>query len=113
MYEPLWIHTSEAQKRGIRNGDIVKVFNERGIVLAGAYVTERLRPGVATWTTAPATIPSRPVRSSAAGPSTPFPRKGSRPKTVWVKATSGYLVQVEQRVRRRDGPVAAGLPRGI
>jgi len=47
MYEPCWLHTAEADKRGIRNGDIVKVFNERGIVLAGAYVTERLMPGVA------------------------------------------------------------------
>ncbi|MFZ7126420.1 MAG: molybdopterin-dependent oxidoreductase, partial [Desulfobacterales bacterium] len=46
-YEPLWLHTSEAEKRGIKHGDIVKIFNERGIVLAGAYVTERLRPGVA------------------------------------------------------------------
>jgi trimethylamine-N-oxide reductase (cytochrome c) len=46
-YEPCWLHPSEAEKRGIQNGDIIKVFNERGIVLAGAYVTERLRPGVA------------------------------------------------------------------
>jgi anaerobic selenocysteine-containing dehydrogenase len=46
-YEPCWLHPSEAEKRGIQNGDIVKIFNERGIVLAGAYVTERLRPGVA------------------------------------------------------------------
>jgi trimethylamine-N-oxide reductase (cytochrome c) len=46
-YEPCWLHPSEAEKRGIKNGDIVKIFNERGIVLAGAYVTERLRPGVA------------------------------------------------------------------
>jgi anaerobic selenocysteine-containing dehydrogenase len=35
-YEPLWIHTSEAEKRGIKHGDIVKVFNERGIVLCAA-----------------------------------------------------------------------------
>ena len=34
-------------KRGIRNGDIVKIINELGIVLAGAYVTERIRPSVA------------------------------------------------------------------
>lgn len=46
-YEPCWLNPSEAEKRGIKNGDIVKIFNERGIVLAGAYVTERLRPGVA------------------------------------------------------------------
>lgn len=45
MYEPVWIHPSDAASRGIENGDIVKVFNERGIVLGGAYVTERIRPG--------------------------------------------------------------------
>ena len=47
MYEPLWLHPSEAAKRGIKNGDIVKLYNERGAVLGGAYVTERLMPGVA------------------------------------------------------------------
>jgi trimethylamine-N-oxide reductase (cytochrome c) len=46
-YEPIWLHPSEAEKRGIKHGEIIKVFNERGIVLGGAYVTERLRPGVA------------------------------------------------------------------
>jgi trimethylamine-N-oxide reductase (cytochrome c) len=46
-YEPVWIHTSEAEKRGIKFGDIVKVFNERGITLCGAYVTERINTGVA------------------------------------------------------------------
>ncbi|MCI8538947.1 MAG: molybdopterin-dependent oxidoreductase [Oscillospiraceae bacterium] len=44
QYEPCWLHPSEAEKRGIRHGDIVKVFNERGIVLCAAYVTERLIP---------------------------------------------------------------------
>jgi trimethylamine-N-oxide reductase (cytochrome c) len=47
LYEPVWIHPSEAEKRGIKNGDVVKIYNERGIILAGAYVTERIRPGVA------------------------------------------------------------------
>ena len=42
QYEPVWLHPSEALKRGIEHGDIVKVFNERGIVLCGAYVTERI-----------------------------------------------------------------------
>jgi trimethylamine-N-oxide reductase (cytochrome c) len=46
-YEPCWLNPLEAEKRGIKNGDIVKIFNERGIVLAGAYVTERLRQGIA------------------------------------------------------------------
>ena len=47
QYEPVWLHPSTAEARGIQHGDIVKIFNERGIVLAGAYVTERLMPGVA------------------------------------------------------------------
>jgi len=46
MYEPLWINTSDAAKRGIKSGDIVKTYNERGAVLGGAYVTERIMPGV-------------------------------------------------------------------
>ena len=46
LYEPLWIHPTDAAKRGIKNGDIVKVFNERGIVLGGAIVWERIMPGV-------------------------------------------------------------------
>ncbi len=42
---PLRIHPSDAEPRGIRSGDIVKVFNDRGIVLCAAIVTERVRPG--------------------------------------------------------------------
>jgi molybdopterin guanine dinucleotide-containing S/N-oxide reductase-like protein len=46
MYEPLWINPVDAEKRGIKSGDIVKVFNERGTVLGGAIVWERIMPGV-------------------------------------------------------------------
>ena len=46
QYEPAWINTATAAQRGIKHGDVVKVFNERGTVLCGAYVTERLIPGV-------------------------------------------------------------------
>lgn len=45
-YEPCWLNPNEAEKRSIKNSEIAKVFNERGIVLANAYVTERLRDGV-------------------------------------------------------------------
>jgi trimethylamine-N-oxide reductase (cytochrome c) len=44
-YEPAWLHPSEAAKRGIKDGDIVDIYNERGHVLAGVYVTERIMPG--------------------------------------------------------------------
>ncbi|HTX02216.1 MAG TPA: trimethylamine-N-oxide reductase TorA [Candidatus Acidoferrales bacterium] len=42
--EPVWIHPSDAKARGIKSGDIVRLFNGRGQVLAGAYVTNRIRP---------------------------------------------------------------------
>lgn len=45
-YEPLWINPTDAATRGIENGDIVKIYNERGTVLGGAYLTERIMPGV-------------------------------------------------------------------
>lgn len=45
-YEPVWINPLDADRLGIADGDIVKLFNERGEVLGGAYVTERIRPGV-------------------------------------------------------------------
>jgi len=45
-YEPLWINPADAAARGIRNGDVVKVYNERGAVIGVAYVTERIMPGV-------------------------------------------------------------------
>jgi trimethylamine-N-oxide reductase (cytochrome c) len=45
MYEPLWIHPRDAAARDIKTGDIVKAFNERGVVLCGALVMERVIPG--------------------------------------------------------------------
>jgi trimethylamine-N-oxide reductase (cytochrome c) len=44
--EPCLIHPKDAAARGIRDGDVVRVFNDRGQVLAGATVTEDIRPGV-------------------------------------------------------------------
>ena len=44
--EPMWINPADAQKRGIVDGDLVRVFNDRGALLAGAIVTDRVRQGV-------------------------------------------------------------------
>lgn len=44
--EPCWINTKDAAARGIADGDIVRVFNDRGEILAGAVVTDRVREGV-------------------------------------------------------------------
>jgi len=43
---PMRIHPSDAEARGIKDGDIVKMYNDRGATLGIAQVTERVRPGV-------------------------------------------------------------------
>ena len=46
LYEPVWLNPAEAAARNIKDGDIVKIYNERGALLAGAWVTERIRSKV-------------------------------------------------------------------
>jgi trimethylamine-N-oxide reductase (cytochrome c) len=43
---PARIHPRDADARGIADGDIVRLYNDRGAVLAAAVVTDRVRPGV-------------------------------------------------------------------
>jgi molybdopterin guanine dinucleotide-containing S/N-oxide reductase-like protein len=40
------VHPDDAQPRGIKDGDIIKLYNDRAAVLGIAQVTERMRPGV-------------------------------------------------------------------
>jgi trimethylamine-N-oxide reductase (cytochrome c) len=44
--EPIWINSIDASTRGIKQGDLVRIFNDRGQVLGGANVSDRMRPGV-------------------------------------------------------------------
>jgi len=96
MYEPLWINPKDAARRGIKSGDIVKVYNERGAVLGGTYVTERIMPGVVymdhgarcDWI-----IPGELDRGGAINLISPT---GITSKRCGGIATSGYLVEVEK-----------------
>ena len=95
-YEPLWLNPETAKARGIDNGDIVKAFNERGSVLCGAYVTQRLMPCVAyvdhgsrcDWI-----IPGEIDRGGAINLIAP---DGVTSKNCVGQATSGFLVEVEK-----------------
>ncbi|MFC1893920.1 molybdopterin dinucleotide binding domain-containing protein, partial [Chloroflexota bacterium] len=40
------INNVDAQRRGIKDGDMVKVWNDRGKMIIPANVTERIMPGV-------------------------------------------------------------------
>ena len=44
--EPAWLNPADAQARGIADGDIVRLFNDRGACLAGAVVSESVQPRV-------------------------------------------------------------------
>ena len=44
--EPVWINPTDAENKGISEGDVVRLFNERGACLAGAVITGDVRPGV-------------------------------------------------------------------
>ncbi len=44
--EPITIHTEDAARFGIANGDLVRVWNKRGQILTGAVVTDGIKKGV-------------------------------------------------------------------
>ncbi len=44
--EPMRINPADAAVRGIADGDVVRLFNHRGACLAGAVVSDAVRPGV-------------------------------------------------------------------
>lgn len=44
--EPCLINPQDAAARGVADGDVLRIFDDRGQVLAGARMTNALRPGV-------------------------------------------------------------------
>ncbi|MGG5809125.1 molybdopterin-dependent oxidoreductase [Falsiroseomonas sp. CW058] len=49
--ERLRMNPADAAARGLRDGDLLRVFNDRGAVCAGLEVTEEIRPGVVAMAT--------------------------------------------------------------
>jgi nitrate reductase alpha subunit len=95
-YEPLWIHTETAAARGIKSGDIVKAFNERGIVLCGAYVTERIKPGVVYVDHGSRSDHIAPGKIDRGGAINLISPHGITSKNAAGQATSGYLCEVQK-----------------
>jgi anaerobic selenocysteine-containing dehydrogenase len=96
QYHPLWINPKDAHPRGIRHGDVVAIFNERGKVLAGAYVTERIRPGAVSIDHGAKYDPVVPGEFDRGGViNTIVPRNCTSQNTVGM-AVSGFLAQVEK-----------------
>ncbi len=96
LYQPVWVHPEDAAERGIGDGDVVTVFNERGAVLCGAYVTERMMPGVVSSDHGASYDPIVPGELDRGGANnTLSPRKTTSRNATGI-ATSGFLVEVER-----------------
>ena len=96
QYHPLWMNPVDAEARGIKHGDVVSVFNERGTVLAGAYVTERIMPGAVGIDHGAKYDPIVPGEIDRGGViNTIVPRNTTSQNTVGM-AVSGFLVEVEK-----------------
>jgi biotin/methionine sulfoxide reductase len=59
--EPVRIHPHDAAARGIGDGDIVRLYNDRGACLAGAVLSQALRPGVVQLSTGAWYDPEDPI----------------------------------------------------
>jgi anaerobic selenocysteine-containing dehydrogenase len=112
-YEPAWIHPSEAEKRAIIDGDIVDVYNERGHVLCGAYVTERIMPGVIYVDHGARYDPIVPGVLDRGGAINTITPHNVTSKNCAGMVTSGFLVECEVADLdglRRDFPEAFARP---
>ncbi|MEM2868147.1 MAG: molybdopterin-dependent oxidoreductase [Candidatus Bathyarchaeia archaeon] len=96
FYEPVWINPIDAEKLGVKDGDIVKIYNERGTVLCGVRVTERIMPGVVyVEHGARADIISLEDKIDRGGAINLIaPHEGGKNTALMV--VSGYLVAVEK-----------------
>src|SRR5712671_533475 len=102
--EPVRIHPQDAAARGIADGDIVRLYNDRGACLAGTVLSDALRPGVVQLATGAWYDPEDPAVE------TPFCVHGNPNVLTRDAGTSrlaqgctGQLSLVE--IERFDGPL--------
>ena len=63
--EPVEINPIDAKSRNLKNGDIVKLFNDRGACLAGVIIDERVMPGVVQISTGAWYDPENPEKNNS------------------------------------------------
>ncbi|MEI8153698.1 MAG: molybdopterin-dependent oxidoreductase, partial [Hyphomicrobiales bacterium] len=104
--EPLWISHADASSRNLREGDIVRVFNDRGACLAGVHITDDVRAGVVQLATGAWYDPLQPGEIGSldkhGNPNVLTLDKGTS-KLAQAPAAHSLLVEVE----RFDGVVPA------
>jgi trimethylamine-N-oxide reductase (cytochrome c) len=112
-YQTAWIHPDDAKARGIEHRDIIKVYNERGAVLAGAYVTERVMAGVLSMDHGArydAIVPGELDRGGAINLITP---RNTISKNATGMVSGGFLIEYERadlEALRKQHPEAFARP---
>lgn len=114
--EPIRMHPRNAADRGLADGDVVRVFNDRGACLAGLVIDDRLRPDVVQLATGAWFDPVDPADpDSMCGHGNPNVLTDDAGTSSLSHGCTGahVLVQVEKytgappRVRAHDPPVVA------
>jgi biotin/methionine sulfoxide reductase len=62
--EPITLNPVDAKVRGIGSGDVVRIYNDRGQCLAGARISDEVRPGVVAMATGAWYDPDDPIAAS-------------------------------------------------
>jgi anaerobic selenocysteine-containing dehydrogenase len=92
--EPLLIHPDDAAARGIADGAVVRVCNERGACLAGVRVTDAIRPGVVQLATGAWYDPEVPGHAAAGDGVRPAGRDSRHRGIVIRRAVSSVPPEV-------------------
>jgi biotin/methionine sulfoxide reductase len=104
--EPMRINPADAARRGLRDGDVVRVFNDRGAILAGTVISDELRPGVIQISTGAWYDPSDPAGSDSLekhGNPNVLTRDAGTSRLAQGPSAQSTLVEVE----RYEGDVPA------
>ena len=92
--EPVRLHPADAAARGLRHGDLVQIFNDRGACLAGLAVDESVRPGVAQLSTGAWYDPD-PANPGFCRHGNPNVLTADRPSSTLSQGCTGQLTLVE------------------
>ena len=97
--EPIRIHPQIAEERGICDGDVVRVFNDRGTCLAGAVIDDSLMPEVVQLSTGAWYDPDDDGMCRAGNPNVLTRDKGT---SQLAQGPSAHTCLVE--IERFEGP---------
>ena len=103
--EPVWINPADARGRGIADGDVVRLYNDRGACLAGAKVTAEVRPGVVILSTGAWYDPEKPEAGALEKHGNPNVLTRDKGTSKLAQATTAHSALVE--VERWNGPLPA------